>query len=69
MLSEKTVLNQVTILPEQSTINVRWSDQVLRNGKVISEVFRRKAYSQAQMAEFEAEVEDAAMYASAVGWV
>lgn len=67
-LSEKRVLSQVTLLPSSNTINVQWSDQILRDGDVISQSYIRKAYTQDQRAEFEAEVEGAAGYITAIGW-
>ena len=67
-LTEQTVLKQVTVLPAQSAINVQWANQVLRDDEVISETYHRKAYTQEQRAEFEAEVAGAATYVTAVGW-
>lgn len=67
-LTEQRVLNQVSILPASGTINVQWADQILRDGEVISQSYYRKAYTQDQRAEFEAEVEGAAGYISAIGW-
>lgn len=67
-LTEQTVLKQVTVLPAQSAINVQWANQVLRDDEVISETYHRKAYTQEQRAEFEAEVAGAAAYVTAVGW-
>jgi hypothetical protein len=67
-LTEQTIVKQVTILPTQNAINVQWADQILRDGEVISEQYHRKAYTQEQQAEFEAEVEGAAAYVTAVGW-
>lgn len=67
-LTEQTILNQVTVLPAQSAVNVQWANQVLRDGEVISETYHRKAYTKEQQAEFEAEVTGAAAYVTAVGW-
>jgi hypothetical protein len=67
-LSEQRVLKQVTILAQQSAVNVQWANQVLRDGEVISEVYERKAYNQDQKTEFLAEVTNAASYVSALGW-
>lgn len=67
-LTEKTILNQVTVLPAQSAINVQWANQVLRDDEVISTTYHRKAYTKEQQAEFEAEVTGAATYVTAVGW-
>lgn len=68
VLTEQTILKQVTVLPVQNAINVQWANQVLRDGEVISETYHRKAYGQEQQAEFEADVEGAAAYVAAVGW-
>ena len=68
-LTEQTTIKQVTVLPAQNAINVQWANQVLRDGEVISETYHRKAYGQEQRAEFEADVEGAAAYVAAVGWV
>lgn len=67
-LTEQTILNQITVLPAQSAINVQWANQVLRDDKVISETYHRKAYTKEQQAEFEAEVTGAAAYVTAVKW-
>lgn len=65
---EKRVLKQVTILPQQNSINVQWADQILRDGEIVNELYHRKAYSHEQVAEFSAEVEGAAAYMTAIGW-
>lgn len=67
-LSEQTILTQVTVLPTQAAINVQWTNQILRDGEVISETYHRKAYTQEQQAEFESEVTGAAAYVTAAGW-
>jgi len=67
-LTEQTILKQVTVKPAQSAIEVQWANQISRDDVVISETFHRKAYTQEQQAEFEAEVEGAAAYVAAVGW-
>ena len=67
-LTEQRILKAVTVKPEQQAIEVQWADQILRDGKAISEQYHRKAYSSDQKAEFLAEVEGAAAYASAADW-
>ena len=67
-LTEKTIINQITVLPAQSAIQVQWANQVLRDNEVISETYHRKAYMKEQQAEFEAEVTGAAAYVIAAGW-
>ena len=53
--TEQRVLKQVTILPQANTVQVQWSNQVLRGTEVISETFERKAYS-ADLTGFNTEV-------------
>ena len=67
-LTEQTILKQITVLPEQAAINVQWANQVLRENKVISETYYRKAYTKDQQAAFESEVTGAFAYVIAVGW-
>ena len=67
-LTEKTIINSVTVLPEQNCIQVQWATQILRDGEVISQQYHRKAYGAGQQAEFEAEVEGAASYADLIDW-
>jgi len=66
--SESRVLKQVAILPTQNAVNVQWSNQVLKDGVVISETFERKAYTVDQASEFAAEVAGAGAYMTALGW-
>jgi len=61
-------VNQVTILPVRNVIEVQWVDQVWKGEEVIAENFHRKAYCAIQKDEFEAEVENAAVYLAAVNW-
>lgn len=67
-LTEQRILKQVTILPNQSAVNVQWANQILRDGEVISETYERKAYGQDQKADFIAEVSGGQSYADAMGW-
>ena len=67
-LTEKTIINSITVLPEQNCIQVQWATQILRDGEVISQQYHRKAYGAGQQAEFEAEVEGAASYTALIGW-
>lgn len=68
MLTEQKVVNQVTLLPQISGIQVQWKNQILRDGVEISYTYERKAYAQEQKAEFEAEVDGAAAYVTVMGW-
>lgn len=67
-LTEQRVLKLVTVLAQQSAVNVQWANQILRDSEVISETYERKAYTAAQKGEFLAEVEGAASYLPALGW-
>ncbi len=67
-LTEQRVLSQVTVLPQQSAVNVQWEDQILRDGEVISKNFHRKAYTADQKAEFLTEVDGAPNYLIQLGW-
>ena len=67
-LTEQTVLKQVTVLAQQSAVNVQWSNQILRDGEIISEQFKRKAYTVDQKDEFLSEVDGAENYIAALGW-
>lgn len=66
--TEQRVLNQVTILIEQSAVNVQWLDQVLRDGEVIASTPFRKAYSSTQKAEFAADMAHPESYFAILGW-
>lgn len=66
--TEQRILKQVTILAQQSAANVQWANQVLKDGVLLTETYERKAYTADQKAEFEAEVEGAANYITALGW-
>lgn len=68
MLTERKILNQVTVLPQQGGANVQWLNQVLRDGEVISSIPHRKSYGPTQRDEFLAEVEGAENYLAALGW-
>ena len=67
MLQEAKVLVSVEILPQDNSINVRWDNQILRDGNVIfSEAFRR-AYGRYDREQFLADVPDGEAYADSAG--
>lgn len=66
--TEQRILKQVAVLPTQNAVNVQWSNQVLKDGVVLTETYERKAYTADQSAEFATEVEGAAGYMAALGW-
>jgi hypothetical protein len=51
-LTEQRNLKSTTILHESNIVQVQWADQVLRDGTVISENFHRRAYSEAEYAQY-----------------
>jgi hypothetical protein len=65
-LSEQRILKSVDIQVNIKTINVLWSDQILRDGEVISETNHRKAYDESQKDDFLAEVEGGKDFAALV---
>lgn len=67
-LTEQKVLAEINCLQQANAIQVRWDNQILRDGEVISSVPHRKAYSVDQKTEFLAEVEGAEAYVTAMGW-
>lgn len=67
-LTEQKVLSQVTALPESSTFNVQWKNQILKDGEVIASAYERKCYAIAQKDEFLLEVDGAAGYIVSMGW-
>lgn len=67
-LYEQKILKQVTILPDQSAINVQWANQIIKDGEVISEQLHRKAYLISDKEAFLSEVEDAESYLQILGW-
>lgn len=67
-LTEQKTLSQVTVLADIGTVNVQWTNKILKDGHVISEQFERKAYDKSMAAEFLAEVDGAQHYASVLGW-
>lgn len=73
MLTEKTVLQSVTVLPEMQSIEVRWDRKVLRNEgtereELVSSTPHRKAYGKDMVAAFRTEVPNAAHFLAALGW-
>ena len=67
-LEERKILASVDIQPTSNTVNVRWDNQILRDGVVVSTTPHRTAYSVDQKDAFLAEVEGADKYIAALGW-
>lgn len=51
-LSEQRVLISIEVLPEQNAINIKWEDQISRDGEMISGLPFRRAYSKQERAAF-----------------
>lgn len=68
MLTERTILKQIVVMPNEKIIHVQWATQILRGDAVVSETFTRRAYAGNDQAAFMAEVENPAPYVAAVGW-
>jgi hypothetical protein len=68
MLTEQKILAEVAIHHDTDQILVRWQEQILRNGEVISSVPHRKAYSKYEKENFSQEVEGAEKYLSLTNW-
>ena len=68
VFEEVKYLKQVSVLPQQNSVNVQWAVAVKKDGNVISETYERKAYTADQKAEFAAEVEGADSYLAVLGW-
>lgn len=67
-LTEQKTLSQVTVLADAGTVNVQWTNNILKDGSLVAEQFERKAYDKSMVAEFLAEVDGAQHYASVLGW-
>lgn len=66
-LSEQTILASVEVLPQVTAINVRWDNQVLRDGEVIVSEPHRRAYGRYDREQFLADVHGGEAYADAAG--
>ena len=67
-LTEQRIIKSIQILPGQSSAQVQWADQILRDGELVTETYHRKAYTADQKGEFLAEVEGANNYLQVLGW-
>ncbi|GAA4493455.1 hypothetical protein [Pseudaeromonas paramecii] len=66
-LSEEKALVSVEVLPTSNAINVRWENQILRDGEIISTENVRRAYGRYEREAFLADVPNGAAYADAAG--
>jgi hypothetical protein len=67
-LTETNAVTEVTILPLENNIQVKWRSTVLKDDEVIAERDHYKLFGPEKYAEFLAEVEGAEAYISALGW-
>lgn len=67
-LTERTIVRQVTHLPESNSFQVQWVTQVIKGDYILAETCSRKAYTIDQKAEFLNEVEKASKYVKLAGW-
>lgn len=68
MITKNKTLASVEIGIETQTINVKWLNQIIEDGVVISSIPHRCAYNILQRDQFRAEVENADQYVTAAGW-
>lgn len=70
MLTEKRIQKSVNIVTigENKVAEVLWLDQVLRGEDVIAESNHRCAYTSDNKKQFLAEVENAELYMTILGW-
>ena len=68
-LTEQKILSSVTHNVTANTVDVKWLNQILRDGEVISETPHRCAYHTEQKDQFTADLGiDAPKYLAMVGW-
>lgn len=67
-LTETKVLSQISVLPEDSTVNVKWDVVIKRGDEEVLRTPHRKAYSKDQKEEFVQEVPGASKYLDILGW-
>ena len=68
-ITKNSVVKEVTTLPLEGNIQVGWLNTVEEDGEVLSSKMHYRLFGQDQSAEFAAEVEGAASYMTAMGWV
>lgn len=65
---ENSVVSEITSLPLENAIQVKWVNTIEKDGEVISTKHHYRLFSAEQKAEFLAEVEGAQAYVTAAGW-
>lgn len=66
--TETTTIAEITVLPDESTAQVRWRNTIEKDGEIISAKDHYKLFTADQKSDFLAEVEGAENYLSALGW-
>lgn len=68
VITERTVLSQVTVLHEHGVIHVLWNNIVERDGVEIARTNTRRAYMESEKEKFLTDVPHGEAYTIAVGW-
>ncbi len=68
-ITETSTITEITALPLENNIQVKWRNTIEKDDEVISSKDHYKLFSKNQSAEFAAEVEGADAYMAALGWV
>jgi hypothetical protein len=68
MFEETKTVVELTQLPAENTMQVKWRIQVTKDGEVISSKDHYKLYTADQKADFLTEVEGAEAYIAVLGW-
>ena len=68
VLTENSIVTEITTLPLENIIQVKWRNTIEKDGEVISSKDHYRLFGPGQQAEFEAEVEGAAAYVGLVNW-
>ena len=67
-LAESSTIIEITTLPQESAMQVKWRNTIEKDGEVVSAKDHYKLYTSDQKADFLAEVDGAESYITALGW-
>ena len=69
-LTRNRVIKQVTLLPQENTIEVAWAWQVRQDGELVGELLNRRAYAADQVGLLDADLPPgvATRIKQAMGW-
>ena len=67
-ITENSVIVEITALPLEGNIQVKWRNTIEKDGEVLSSKDHYKLFGQADAEAFATEVEGAASYMAAMGW-